>query len=1439
MTCFLGCGHQTGNPESGSGAPIQVTISPSANTLAVGATQQFTAAVTGSSNQSVTWGVNGIAGGNDAVGTISPAGLYAAPSIVPNPARVNITATSQADSTKSASTSVTVTLSIVVSTQSSQVSAFHSVLFVASVKGVNNTAVTWSVNQIPGGTSTTGQIDSSGLYMAPVVPPQPTTVTVSATSQADPTQTALVNLTILPDLTPPSVLSTVPSTGQTAVDLDSSIRIQFSEPLDSSTLSSAVVILSGGGKPAALSLSYDPSSDVITVIPNGILTAGTQYTVTVGGQIRSPAGIPMASTFQWSFTTKPVATASGTVVSPPEGDPSSLTVLSYGGQETIPDVQGNFTASLTPLGTNAVAAIVPGKPFGFLAFSIMQSQSTSSSAFEASQKMLQQVKLSSGLGDNVHLTQFQITASPMIAVSPAKLVLDYQTTAESLLFMTPYLYHSDPVRAAVIMTAIAADQNTASLAQALSAAANAPEPLSDPSVEAALQHAVVSVLTTLSGGNSQPVSLPRVSNSTAVQSRTSPAFPPRSSPVSLALGSAPLPIVTTPNCWFDPGHTEPIPNGLQCLDLDYFNVSSSPSSDKDGNYLVTLTEQTCALGCATDWLVLVAPITADLPAEGVDAIVPGTGQDGPFSPIGGFAPACQISDPSTLEDPQKCTALLTVRGQSRFSVLDPVADVETLFAGYLNISSGITDGASFKVPANMPNNYIVRAFSGGFADRQERGGIWSGNYLNGKTLWLAALAGNAAHSGLQGVEALNVIPTNIEKCALDGLTHSASLVDEIGQLGLANFSTSESFQIAFQEAGNKFLDDLFANATSCIADHPIANFFQISLRVGKWFTGIGTVINVAQAAASGGEAGQRLLEIGFSASPVETAIVSVGLNARTPQIEKISPNPVPGLDGKQQITISGTGFIGGATINWQDVTAGRSGTSIPLQVTSATITVSMNFTSQRSTWQIQVVNPDGVKSNLFQFNVAAAPMAPTIASVSPNPAIGTNTPQPFIINGTNFSAQSTVTLRDQTAGQVFPNRGISSQTSTQLVINPIFTTTAHTWSVEVLNGNLSSGEFTFQVAPATSPGVSSVSPNPVTGSNSAQPFTINGNGFSAQSTVTLRDKTAGQVFPSRAISSQTSTQLVINSIFTTAAHTWSVEVLNGSLSSGEFTFQVVAPSVNPIIASVSPNPVTGSDSAQPFTINGSGFTAQSTVTLRDKTAGQVFANRAISSQTSTQLVINPIFTTAAHMWSVEVLNGNLSSGEFTFQVVAPSVNPIIASVSPNPVTGSDSAQPFTINGTGFNAQSTVTLRDKTAGQVFANRAISSQTSTQLVINPIFTTAAHTWSVEVLNGNLSSGQFTFQVVAPSVNPIIASVSPNPVTGSNSAQPFTINGSGFTAQSTVTLRDKTAGQIFANRTISSQTSTQLVVNPIFTTAAHTWSVEVLNGNLSSGEFTFQVK
>jgi len=64
--------------------------------------------VNNASDTTVTWSVNGIAGGDANVGTITDTGLYTAPVKVPSPAQFKVTATSKADTTKSSDSALNV-----------------------------------------------------------------------------------------------------------------------------------------------------------------------------------------------------------------------------------------------------------------------------------------------------------------------------------------------------------------------------------------------------------------------------------------------------------------------------------------------------------------------------------------------------------------------------------------------------------------------------------------------------------------------------------------------------------------------------------------------------------------------------------------------------------------------------------------------------------------------------------------------------------------------------------------------------------------------------------------------------------------------------------------------------------------------------------------------------------------------------------------------------------------------------------------------------------------------------------------------------------------------------------------------------------------------------------------------------------------------------------
>jgi hypothetical protein len=179
-------------------ALISVTISPTTATVVTGGKQQFTASVSGSQNQNVTWTVSGTGCNGVACGTVSNSGLYTAPASVPGQPTVTVTATAQADPSKSASAVVTVVLPIVVTVTPSTalVTLGTTQQFQATVTGTKNTAVTWSVQGTGCVQSACGTIDMNGLYQAPATVPMPPTVNVIATSQADSTRSGVAVVTI-------------------------------------------------------------------------------------------------------------------------------------------------------------------------------------------------------------------------------------------------------------------------------------------------------------------------------------------------------------------------------------------------------------------------------------------------------------------------------------------------------------------------------------------------------------------------------------------------------------------------------------------------------------------------------------------------------------------------------------------------------------------------------------------------------------------------------------------------------------------------------------------------------------------------------------------------------------------------------------------------------------------------------------------------------------------------------------------------------------------------------------------------------------------------------------------------------------------------------------------------------------------------------------------
>lgn len=96
---------------SATAPAVLVGVCPGSGSIPAGTgTQAFTATVANTTDDSVTWEVNGIAGGNSSIGTITSAGVYTAPATVASSTQVQIMAVLNADQSVSSATNLSITV---------------------------------------------------------------------------------------------------------------------------------------------------------------------------------------------------------------------------------------------------------------------------------------------------------------------------------------------------------------------------------------------------------------------------------------------------------------------------------------------------------------------------------------------------------------------------------------------------------------------------------------------------------------------------------------------------------------------------------------------------------------------------------------------------------------------------------------------------------------------------------------------------------------------------------------------------------------------------------------------------------------------------------------------------------------------------------------------------------------------------------------------------------------------------------------------------------------------------------------------------------------------------------------------------------------------------------------------------------------------------------
>lgn len=194
MAVFAGLGVSltAGLTGCSSGPSVNVALTGNSS-VRLGASIQFSASVTGTSNTAVTWQVDGVKDGSAATGTISNTGLYIAPLTMPSGSSVVVSAVSQADANASG-TMVESLLNPVAQLQSGSATQIGSSLIYA-VDLLGSGYVPNSIIQVNGSPQTTTYVSGSELQANVTVPSGTTGITV-AVANPNPGATTSSDVTV-------------------------------------------------------------------------------------------------------------------------------------------------------------------------------------------------------------------------------------------------------------------------------------------------------------------------------------------------------------------------------------------------------------------------------------------------------------------------------------------------------------------------------------------------------------------------------------------------------------------------------------------------------------------------------------------------------------------------------------------------------------------------------------------------------------------------------------------------------------------------------------------------------------------------------------------------------------------------------------------------------------------------------------------------------------------------------------------------------------------------------------------------------------------------------------------------------------------------------------------------------------------------------------------
>ena len=156
----------------------------------------------------------------------------------------------------------------------------------------------------------------------------------------------------------PTVVSTTPANGATALALNAALTVTFSEAMDCSTLTTATLGETLAGSSVAGTVACNGTQATFT--PSAPLAPDVNYTAAVQTGAKSGSGLALATLYSWSFTTAGVAGSAPTVVATTPAMSTTGVPVTSGLTVTFSEAMNCSTLSTMTLGESAGGVSIAG-----------------------------------------------------------------------------------------------------------------------------------------------------------------------------------------------------------------------------------------------------------------------------------------------------------------------------------------------------------------------------------------------------------------------------------------------------------------------------------------------------------------------------------------------------------------------------------------------------------------------------------------------------------------------------------------------------------------------------------------------------------------------------------------------------------------------------------------------------------------------------------------------------------------------------------------------------------------------------------------------------------------------------------------------------------------------------------------------------------------------